>query len=115
MEHRWGHRIAVDLPIRIAAADASLWKTGRLTNVSITGALIRSDSRFRLLSLVSVVIDSRTVNNSDSRRIAGYVARIDHHGIGLEWVERAAPAVVDLVRVSSSQRARSTETADLVD
>ena len=115
MEHRWGHRIAVDLPIRLASADASAWRTGRLTNVSITGALIRSDFAFRLLSLVSVVIESRTVKNPESKRIAGYVARIDHHGMGVEWAEMAAPAVVDLVRIFSGQRARSIETAELID
>ncbi len=109
MEHRWGRRIAVDMPIRIAVA-GSPCKAGRLSNLSITGALIKADFRLRVLSLVIIVIDSS--KDSDASRIAGYVARLDRHGMGVEWCAIAAPAVIDLVRMSTGGSLRQLETLE---
>ena len=113
MEHRWGQRIAVDMPIQIVAA-ASPWKAGHLINLSITGALVKVDFKPRLLSLVVIVIDLWTPTLPDTRRFVGYVARVDQHGIGVEWCAIATSAVIDLVRTSADRMSRGIEAAELV-
>lgn len=98
MEHRWGRRIVVDIPIRIAGADLSPLREARLVNVSITGALVKADYTPRVLSRLEIVIGSSPSHDGDAVRIAAYVARSHRHGIGLEWCESASLSLMKWLR-----------------
>jgi PilZ domain len=83
MEHRWGRRQPTDLKVRVASTDKI--GSGRLLNISMTGAFVATRMPLRLLSVVYVA-------SSSSRRVrtsgmAAFVVRRDADGVGLEWCE----------------------------
>jgi hypothetical protein len=92
MEHRWGERVGVDLPVRLTAHPFAV-RHGRLTNMSVSGASIRADFDLRLLSRVQVVIELPQKTRCGAPSIAAYVARSNKGSIGIEWCD-FAPAVV---------------------
>ncbi len=92
MEHRWGERVGVDLPVRLTANPFSV-RHGRLTNMSVSGASIKADFDLRPLSRIQVVIELPHKTRCEAPSIAAYVARSTKEGIGIEWCE-FAPAVI---------------------
>jgi len=103
MEHRWGRRVAVDIPIQVTSEDMLFMREAHLANLSITGAMIRADFRPRLLSRVQIVFGSSTSPQPDAPSIAAYVARNNRHGIGIEWCELASPIVTGLLRAAGAR------------
>jgi len=97
MEHRWGRRIAVDIPIQIAPLGSSL-RGALLANFSVTGAFIKADFGLRVLSRVRIVFASTVQPQLEALSLAAYVARNNRHGVGVEWCELASPAVTALLR-----------------
>jgi hypothetical protein len=106
MEHRWGQRIVVDMPIQLIAADKSLTRSAQLANLSITGGFVKADFRPRLLSRVQVVFASALSPPAGALSIDAYIARNSRHGIGVEWCELASPTVTDLLRAAGAQMFR---------
>jgi hypothetical protein len=103
MEHRWGRRIVVDIPVLMTNADSSLNRLAQLANLSITGALIKADFLPRVLSRVQIVFGSSLNRQGHLLIIPAYVVHNHQHGIGVEWLESASPAVTDLVGAASAQ------------
>jgi PilZ domain len=97
MEHRWGQRFNVDMPIRFTLRPASCVSIGRLVNVSLSGGFISSHQDLRWLSRIQLLFES-TPRAKPGSEIAGYIARKSDAGIGIEWCELAPPAVAELVR-----------------
>jgi hypothetical protein len=96
MEHRWGERMGVDLPVRITLHPFSV-KHGRLANVSVSGASIKSDGTLRPLSRIEVVVEVPHKLRNEARGIAAYVTRSSKSTIGIEWCEFAPPLISDLL------------------
>lgn len=84
MEHRWGRRQSTDLKVSF------VWRSkigsGRLSNVSITGAFLETKAHLRLLSVLTLLIAPRSRNGSGDGMTA-FVVRQDSAGVGLEWCE----------------------------
>jgi hypothetical protein len=100
MEHRWGQRFAVDLPIRMNVP--LLGEThSRLTNLSLSGAFITTQMNVRVLSRLQVFIEIPGDALQDMASIAAFVARKSDHGIGVEWCEFAPAVVAKLLRDAS--------------
>jgi hypothetical protein len=79
MEHRWGERISLRLPVRLlTTADAS--EPGVLRNLSTSGAFIETAGRFPVLWALEVELPGRP-------RVAAFVVRRNTRGIGVEWSE----------------------------
>jgi hypothetical protein len=95
MEHRWGARVGVDISVRLTAHPFA-GREGRLTNVSVSGALIKSAVEFRLLSRIEVLILPLDEEYKVST-IAAYVTRRSQDRIGVAWCESAPRAVIDLL------------------
>jgi hypothetical protein len=96
LEHRWGERVRVNIPVRLQAA-ALPRAEGCMKNLSLSGALLKSGCDLRLHSLIDVDIalpppSSRTVV------IKAHVSRKFPEGVGLEWYEFAPSIIKDLVR-----------------
>jgi hypothetical protein len=95
-EHRWGERVRVDIPVRIEAEGREMARC-RLNNLSLSGALMRSDQDLVLPLLIDVHIDS-SVQPGTARVVKARVSRKVAHGVGIEWCNFAPPAVKDLLR-----------------
>jgi hypothetical protein len=98
MEHRWGERVQVDFPVRIAALRFSV-RGGRLADLSVSGALLKADLDARLLSRVQVAIILPLWSKHESPLVDAYVARKHKDGFGIEWCEFAPPSVSELLRI----------------
>jgi hypothetical protein len=99
MEHRWGERVRVNIPVHVSAA-ASAGTGGCMKNLSLSGALMKSDSDLRLHSLIEVHIELPP----PSPRVAivkAHVSRKLKEGVGIEWCEFAPTVVKDLLRSPS--------------
>lgn len=91
MEHRWGERTPVDIPVRLRAHGGGLG-TGQLADVSSSGAFIRIWRKLAPLTCVDVMIDEHAV--------PAFVVRDTDDGIGMEWCD-LAPEIVSAVLLAS--------------
>jgi hypothetical protein len=103
MEHRWGRRVKVNIPVQLMTENASLMGIGQLSNLSVSGALLVSDCSVRVLTQIQVKLESSPLPKHKVTTIAGYVARQYSHGIGVEWCERTSMLVADLLRTTSDE------------
>jgi PilZ domain len=103
MEHRWGERVGVDIPVRLTVRPFSV-KSARLTNLSLSGAFIKGGVDVRVLSRIQVVIEVPARFKHATPIVSAYVTRKFKDGIGVEWCEFAPQAVTDLIRSVSPRR-----------
>ena len=84
MDHRWGRRQPTDVAVQVIAKSGARG-TGRMANVSLTGAYLETQMSLRPLALV--YLQSADRNLAGGKRIAANVVRCDARGVGLEWFE----------------------------
>jgi hypothetical protein len=90
MEHRWGRRYDTDVAVRFVALPGTIG-SGRVTNVSLSGAFMETRAKLRLLTVIYLEgLDSPTERGKPGvpRRLAATVVRRCSAGVGLEWCER---------------------------
>jgi len=103
MEHRWGERFSVALEVRVAARPFAV-RTGRLVNLSLSGAAVEINFELRVLSRVQLAVIAPHTQAHATPVISAFVARRYPGGIGLEWCEFAPQQVVELLRSAASRR-----------
>jgi hypothetical protein len=104
MEHRWGERFTVDLAVRVAGRPYNV-RTGRLVDLSVSGAFIDVAADLRLLSRVQVAITALPQRlGHPTPMIAAFIARRSKDGVGVEWCEHAPKAVLELLRYVAAHR-----------
>jgi hypothetical protein len=101
MEHRWGERLKVALPVRIRGA-CGLVGTGLVINFSVSGALIATSLPAALLSRVRISFQlSRPARRSAIQfgnwTFEGQVVRRNGGGFAVEWCDFGAEEVVAFV------------------
>jgi hypothetical protein len=74
MEHRWGKRLAVDIPVRLSLPLLSA-KRGRLTNVSLSGGFITTLVDVRILCRMLVAFEGPWRAQHDAVTVAAYGAK----------------------------------------
>jgi hypothetical protein len=99
MEHRWGERIRVDMPVQVSA-DHGAGIRGRMRNLSLSGALLRIDADLRLNALIEVSVE-RSAPLHRPVLILARVSRRREEDVGIEWCEFAPIIVKDLLRSPS--------------
>jgi hypothetical protein len=105
MEHRWGRRVEVNIPVQLRTAKASPMGIGQLANLSVSGALLIVDCSLRILTQIHVRLECSLLPQHEAPTIAGFVARHHcHRGIGVEWCESAPTLVTDLLRAICAER-----------
>jgi hypothetical protein len=121
MEHRWGERLKVALPVRIRAA-YGLVGTGLVVNFSVSGAFIATTLPVAPLSQVTVSFRSgrhtaRMLQQLGSSTFTAQVVRLNAAGFGIEWCEFGSD---DVVAFANSNRGslslthhRGAQTAEL--
>ena len=96
---RWGQRIAVDIPVQVAANDSPAIH-GHLKNFSLSGALLEADHELRLHAYIEVNIKLPETRRN-AIRIMARVTRKLKDAVGVEWCEFAPSTVKDLLRSPS--------------
>ena len=90
MDHRWGKRIELDVPIRVMHPAMSRCGAGQLRNVSLGGALIISSLESNVGARVQVAIHDSVID--------AYLVRRSGPAFAIEWTEFAPNEVIHLVR-----------------
>jgi hypothetical protein len=113
MEHRWGRRFPVDLPVRLVRS-SGVATSGRVRNLSTTGAFVESSLLPPAGALVYV--ERRGAGPWPACAMAACVIWQGDGGVGLEWCEPAEhfsemlAALEARAVVRSSPHARPTGT-----
>lgn len=82
MEHRWGKRILLEIPVRLdVRPDAVNWTR----NVSVSGAFIDTAPLVPVLGLLQVGIMCGDGSRTEFQRVPAYVVRVSDGGLGVEW------------------------------
>jgi hypothetical protein len=96
MEHRWGHRLAVNEPVRLRAQRGQ-WVRGRICNASISGAFIIT--RLSAAALSHVSIRFARSRGTKLEELQGQVVRSTREGLAIEWTEFAPTRVRTLMLI----------------
>jgi hypothetical protein len=111
MEHRWGRRARVDMGITLHPGFGAVAR-GRLTNVSLSGALVRTEMRLPTFTRVVVELPSQDSNpesgDGAAAMLGAYVVRDAPDGFGLEWTEFSPPAIAALLYRAAAGRSSRT-------
>lgn len=95
MEHRWGHRLTTNIPVRLRcmqSPDTGCRCLGCLENVSASGALIRTELGIR--PAPNVVIETLApALGMQARELPAYVLRASLGEIAVGWTEVASIGV----------------------
>jgi hypothetical protein len=100
LEHRWGERHEVNLPIRIEAGIAVKGGTGCVRNLSLSGAYVTADCDWRLNTLIEVGIPLPPPSTCTTI-VRAIVSRKWKDGVGIEWYEFAPKVIKDLLRLGT--------------
>lgn len=92
MDHRWGQRIVVDLPVQLLCHPRTI-AVGRLTNVSVSGAYVRTGLVPALLAPVRILGFLSESEGTRRAAVEGYVVRREREGFGIEWFELAPAGI----------------------
>ena len=84
IEHRWGRRYTVDLPVRLISA-SQMQGTGRLTNLSISGGYVETTLLLTALTTVRIQVLRQDGLRSEVLEIPAFIVRQEGPGIGVEW------------------------------
>jgi hypothetical protein len=90
MEHRWGRRYDTDVSVRFVALPGTIG-SGRVTNISLSGAFMETTAKLRLLTVLYIEgleSDGGRGKAGVAKRLAATVVRRCSAGVGLEWCER---------------------------
>ena len=95
-EHRWGERVKVNIPVRVESIH-STGANGRMRNLSLSGALMTSESDLRINTLIEVSI-AMPPPSTRTAVIKALVSRKFNEGIGIEWYDFAPNIIKELLR-----------------
>jgi hypothetical protein len=98
-EHRWGARIQVRVPLRVASPTETAID-GRMTNLSLSGALLSTSLAAPLNTRIAVTLALPSPLQGDAV-IEAHVTRRVNGAVGVEWCQFAPAAVKDLLRSPS--------------
>lgn len=92
MERRWGPRIEVDLPVRLAVSQGRV-VDARMRNASISGALIECSEELPMFTPLRIEIPARGTQIPKAFQVTARVVRAEHPWIGVEWREFEPQAI----------------------
>jgi hypothetical protein len=95
MEHRWGHRLSTNIPVRLRcmqSRDSGCRCLGCLENVSASGALIRTE--LGVCPAPNIVVETLVpALGQQGRELPASVVRAGSGEIAVEWMEFASTGV----------------------
>src|SRR5262249_44726067 len=105
MEHRWGQRVALGLPVHVSNGDGG---PGKLRDASISGGFIETDARLPVFTNLGVVVLLGTGAPQRAGELPACRTRLARDGVGVEWRDMACPTLLALLRESGSEFAHLT-------
>ena len=96
MEHRWGGRSKLNIPVRVDCGSRGI-VLGVMRDASASGAFLCTGAQLPLLTNVHVEFVS---SGGEHHAVEAQVVRRAPDGFGLEWMELAPRGVIDLLSVS---------------
>ena len=99
LEHRWGERVRVNIPVRVSAATLESVDCC-MKNLSLSGALVKAGVDLPLHALVEVTI-KLPAPSPYAEAILAQVSRKLEDTVAVEWCEFAPSVVKDLLRSPS--------------
>lgn len=99
-ERRWGPRIQVDLPVRMQLPQGRS-ETGRMRNVSMSGAMIECAAELPTFTTMRVEILAGAEAIPGRIELGARVVRAEHPCLGVEWREFQPQALADLLKAST--------------
>lgn len=105
MEHRWGERVTLDSAAWLVQPDGSTVR-GCVRNASISGALIATEARLPVYSMVTVIVLTTTGPRRRSIELPACVVRTAPDGIAVEWRDMGVPTLISLLREAGGDAAR---------
>jgi PilZ domain len=97
--HRWGQRIAVDIPVQVAAHSLPAIH-GHLKNLSLSGALMETDHELPLQAHIAISVKLPGMGDKATTVMARVIRQLKD-AVGVEWCEFAPTTVRDLLRSPS--------------
>lgn len=92
MEHRWGERFKLELPLRLYASLRTV-AVARTRDVSLSGAFLEVRTRIPRLCHLIVELEEDSGIERARWRIPAYVVRGDESGLGIEWCTFGPPPI----------------------
>jgi len=96
MEHRWGQRVTLELPVGLEVGGRSLGR-GLVRNLSVSGALIETSLELPVFTNLVVTLPASREIAGQSSGLAASVVRTAPGGFAIEWRDMACPTVVALL------------------
>jgi hypothetical protein len=106
MEHRWGQRVALGLPVHVESGRTTA--LGILRDASISGGFIESVLEPALYTNLSVILLVGTGEDRRAAELPCAVTRRDARGFGVEWRDMACAPLLALLRETGAEFARLT-------
>jgi hypothetical protein len=102
LEHRWGERFPLDLPVQLAVNTVS-GIDARLKNLSLSGALIEADFALRIHTVIEIRVPM-PLSTQTTTVVKAYVIRKFNDKVGIEWRDFAPHAIKELLRSLVTRR-----------
>jgi hypothetical protein len=96
-ERRWGQRMPVDLPVRLALPRGRI-EDGRMRNLSISGALIECAAELPMFTTLRVEL----IIHPQAIQLGARVVRAEHPRLGVEWRDVPPQALADLLKTDGA-------------
>ena len=103
MEHRWGKRRPLILPVRLLGP-GRLCAIGCLTDISLSGAYVQTLAALAPMSRITIEVARGP--SAEPLQLRARVVRQGHGGVGAEWEEFAAGALDEIVETSAQVHRR---------
>jgi PilZ domain len=104
LDHRWGTRVRVGIPVSVEAAELPRASTGYVKNLSVSGALLNCEYDLPLHALIQVSIDLPA--SACTGVVKAHISRKCNEGVGIEWCDFAPALVKDLLRSAAGLPSR---------
>lgn len=108
MEHRWGARSRLDIPVQIDCGTGAVL-FGVIRDASVSGAFVCTAAQMPAMTIVKVIPVSPRCRSDAA--IEAYVVRWTPEGCGLEWCDLAPNSIVELLYLSEAQPAAAAAEA----
>jgi hypothetical protein len=102
MEHRWGRRRQVILPIQFSKPGQPA-AAGWITDISLSGAYLLTTDTFVVAETVYIELDGLSGRYPEcvSLQLPGRVVRHGLTGVGIDWEEFASATLAEIVRIAT--------------
>jgi hypothetical protein len=101
MEHRWGNRFTLRVPVRLVQRPGS-GRMGSVRNVSTSGGFVETTLQCAVLTLLQLEISMPADRRVCDSRVHAFVTRRAPRGLGLEWCDDRNHVVEKLLSLAQA-------------